>query len=55
MPKSGSALLVQANSIQFGVKQHNLRKIAKNEKTVRGSQILCDADARILRSYMPIN
>ncbi|MEX0693334.1 MAG: 50S ribosomal protein L35 [Rhodospirillales bacterium] len=35
-------------------KRHNLRKRSnKVKRNARGGMILCDADARIVKSYMP--
>lgn len=35
-------------------KRHNLRKRSqKMKRQARGTMILCDADARIVKSYMP--
>lgn len=42
---------VRAN---FGFKRHNLRKRPqKMKRKARGTMILSDADARIVKSYMP--
>jgi large subunit ribosomal protein L35 len=38
----------------FAKKRHNLRKrTQKMKRNSRGSQILSDADARIVKSYLP--
>ena len=38
----------------FAKKRHNLRKRSqKMKRNARGTQILADADVRIVRSYLP--
>ena len=38
----------------FAKKRHNLRRRSqKMKRNARGKQILADADARIVRSYLP--
>jgi large subunit ribosomal protein L35 len=38
----------------FAKKRHNLRKRSqKMKRNTRGTQILSDADARIVKSYLP--
>ncbi|RZO35888.1 MAG: 50S ribosomal protein L35 [Rhodospirillaceae bacterium] len=38
----------------FAKKRHNLRKrTQKMKRTSRGTQILSDADAKIVKSYLP--
>ena len=38
----------------FAKKRHNLRKrTQKMKRTARGTQILSDADAKIVKSYLP--
>ena len=39
---------------KFAKKRHNLRKrTQKMKRNARGTQIMADADARIVKSYLP--
>lgn len=48
--------LTASGKVRAGVafKRHNLRKrTQKMKRKARGTVMLCDADARIVKSYMP--